>query len=52
MIFNLDRFIVSSTGKGDGTDKVTWGEFKQVVLVIIIAIILGLVILSRWKLRF
>ena len=26
---NLDRFIVSSTGKGDGTDKVTWKEFGQ-----------------------
>lgn len=44
MIFNLDRFIVSSTGKGDGTDKVTWGEFKQAIPRIIIAIILGLVI--------
>ena len=44
MIFNLDRFIVSSTGKGDGTDKVTWGEFAQAIPRIIIAIILGLVI--------
>ena len=44
MIFNLDRFIVSSTGKGDGTDKVTWGEFSQALPRIFIAIILGLVI--------
>ena len=44
MIFNLDRFIVSSTGKGDGTDKMTWGELGQATPRIIIAIILGLVI--------
>ena len=23
IIFNLDRFIISSTGKGDGTDSIT-----------------------------
>ncbi|MCC6372964.1 MAG: DUF4407 domain-containing protein [Bacteroidia bacterium] len=28
MIFNLDRFIVSSTGKGDGTEAITWSELK------------------------
>ena len=44
MIFNLDRFIISSTGKGDGTDKITWGEFGQAIPRIIIAIILGIVI--------
>jgi hypothetical protein len=41
LIFNLDRFIVSSTGKGDGTDKITWAEFKQAIPRIIIALILG-----------
>jgi len=44
MIFNLDRFIVSSTGKGDGTDKVTRGELWQALPRIIIAVILGVVI--------
>lgn len=44
MIFNLDRFIISSTGKGDGTDKITRGEFGQAIPRIIIAIILGFVI--------
>src|SRR6188508_909157 len=29
VIFNIDRFIVSSTGKGDGTDKVTLEELVQ-----------------------
>ena len=26
IIFNIDRFIVASTGKGDGTEAITWGE--------------------------
>jgi hypothetical protein len=44
MIFNLDRFIVSSTGKGDGTDSITGKEFFQAIPRIIIALILGLTI--------
>lgn len=28
MIFNLDRFIISSTGKGDGTEDITAKELK------------------------
>ena len=41
LIFNLDRFIVSSTGKGDGTDTISWKELGQAVPRIIIALILG-----------
>jgi len=41
LIFNLDRFIVSSTGKGDGTDSITLKEIVQAVPRIIIALILG-----------
>jgi hypothetical protein len=44
IIFNLDRFIVSSTGKGDGTDAITWKEFGQAIPRIIIALILGFTI--------
>ncbi len=44
MIFNLDRFIVSSTGKGDGTDRMTGQEIKQALPRIVIALILGLTI--------
>lgn len=44
IIFNLDRFIVSSTGKGDGTDNVTWPELKQAFPRIAIALILGFTI--------
>jgi hypothetical protein len=51
LIFNLDRFIVSSTGKGDGTDNITLKEFGQAVPRLIIAIILGLTISKPLELR-
>ncbi|MGC6414894.1 MAG: DUF4407 domain-containing protein [Bacteroidia bacterium] len=51
IIFNLDRFIVSSTGKGDGTDKVTWKEVKQALPRIIIAIILGFAISAPLEIK-
>ena len=51
IILNLDRFIVSSTGKGDGTDKVTAKEFGQALPRIIIAIILGVAISSPLEVR-
>lgn len=42
MIFNLDRFIVAATGKGDGTEKITWdelkGAFPRIIMGVIIAI--------------
>jgi hypothetical protein len=42
IIFNLDRFIVSSTGDGDGTDKITWREFQGAVPRLVMAVIIGL----------
>jgi hypothetical protein len=51
MIFNLDRFIVSSTGKGDGTDKITLKEFGQAVPRLIIALILGITISKPLELK-
>jgi Domain of unknown function (DUF4407) len=42
IIFNIDRFIVSSTGKGDGTDKITWGEFVNALPRLGMAIIIGI----------
>lgn len=44
IIFNLDRFIISSTGKGDGTDEITPKEWGQAAPRIIIATILGIVL--------
>ena len=51
IIFNLDRFIVSSTGKGDGTDSITWKEFGQALQIIIIAIILGFAISAPLEIK-
>jgi hypothetical protein len=51
IILNLDRFIVSSTGKGDGTDRVRWQEFKSAIPRIVIAIILGFAISSPLEVR-
>lgn len=51
IILNLDRFIVSSTGKGDGTDKVTWKEFGQALPRIIIALILGFAISAPLEIK-
>ena len=51
LIFNLDRFIVSSTGKGDGTDKITLKEFGQAIPRILIAIILGFTISKPLELK-
>jgi len=44
MIFNIDKFIVSSTGKGDGSDKMTWPELRNAVPRILMALILGIAI--------
>ena len=51
IIFNLDRFIVSSTGKGDGTDKITWKEVGQALPRIIIALILGFAISAPLEIK-
>ena len=51
IIFNLDRFIVSSTGKGDGTDSITWKEVGQAFPRIIIALILGIAISKPLEIR-
>lgn len=43
IIFNLDRFIVS-TVKGDGTEKITWDEWKSMLPRLFMAILIGLTI--------
>ena len=43
IIFNLDRFIVS-TVKGDGTEKITWGEVWAMLPRLVMAVIIGLTI--------
>lgn len=51
MIFNLDRYIVSSSGKGDGTDAITWKEFKSALPRLILAALLGLIISKPLELK-
>lgn len=51
IIFNLDRFIVSSTGKGDGTDTISWKEIGQAFPRILIAIVLGFAISAPLEIK-
>lgn len=44
IVFNLDRFIVSSTGKGDGKDTISGKEFLNAIPRLAMAILLGLTI--------
>jgi hypothetical protein len=51
MIFNIDRFIVTSTGKGDGTEAITWGELKSAFPRIIMGIIIAITISKPVEIR-
>jgi hypothetical protein len=51
MIFNLDRFIVSSTGKGDGTEAITWNEFKGAIPRLILGAIIAITISKPVEIR-
>jgi len=51
MIFNLDRFIVSSTGKGDGTEAITWDELKSAFPRIVMGAIIALTISKPVEIR-
>lgn len=51
IIFNLDRFIVSSTGKGDGTDDITWKEFTNAIPRLIMGMIIAITISKPVEIR-
>jgi hypothetical protein len=51
MIFNLDRFIVSSTGVGDGTEAITWGELKGAIPRLLMGAIIALTISKPVEIR-
>ncbi len=51
MIFNIDRFIVTSTGKGDGTEEITWAEFKGALPRIIMGMIIAITISKPVEIR-
>jgi hypothetical protein len=44
IVFNLDRFIVSSTGKGDGESSISGKEFLNALPRLLMAVLLGLTI--------
>ncbi|SHF52913.1 protein of unknown function [Flavobacterium fontis] len=51
MIFNIDRFIVTSTGKGDGTEAITSGELKSALPRIMMGMIIALTISKPVEIR-
>lgn len=51
VIFNIDRFIVSSSGKGDGTEAVTLSEIGRAAPRIGMAVIIGLCMSAPLEIR-
>ncbi len=51
IIFNIDRFIVTSTGKGDGTEAITWQEFKSAIPRLIMGAIIAITISKPVEIR-
>ena len=51
VIFNLDRFIVSSVSHGDGSSKITWDEFKGALPRLFMALIIGVCLATPLEIR-
>ncbi len=51
IIYNIDRFIITSTGKGDGTEAITWGELKNALPRIIMGCIIAISISKPLEIR-
>lgn len=51
IIFNLDRFIVSSAGHGDGTEKITLDEFLGAIPRLLMALIIGFTLSKPLEIR-
>jgi hypothetical protein len=51
IIYNIDRFIVTSTGKGDGTEAITGQEFKSAIPRIIMGMIIAMTISKPIEIR-
>lgn len=51
LIFNLDRYIVSTFGSGDGKRTISWQEIYEAAPRILMAIILGFVISTPLELK-
>lgn len=51
IIFNIDKFIVAATGKGDGTEKITKQEFLGAIPRIIMGTIIAITISKPVEIR-
>lgn len=51
IIYNIDRFIVTSTGKGDGTEAITGQEIRSAIPRIIMGMIIALTISKPIEIR-
>lgn len=51
IIFNIDRFIVTSTGKGDGTEAITRGELVSALPRIFMGMIIAITISKPVEIR-
>ena len=51
IIFNIDSFIVASTGKGDGSEAITLSEIKTAIPRILMGIIIAITISKPVELR-
>lgn len=51
MIYNIDRFIVTSTGKGDGTEAITLNELKSALPRLIMGCIIAISISKPVEIR-
>ena len=50
-IFNLDRFVVSSTGKGDGTSTISLPEFINALPRLAMALVIGIAVSTPLELQ-
>ena len=51
IIFNIDRFIVASTGKGDGTEAITFDEIKAALPRMLMGVIIAFTISKPMELK-
>lgn len=51
IIYNIDRFIVAASGVGDGTEKITLGEFGGAIPRLIMGIIIAITISKPVEIR-
>lgn len=51
IIYNLERYIVSSTGKGDGTDNITAKEFRNAIPRILLSTIIAITVAKPLEVR-